>query len=350
MACSKLVQEIALKGESVPERHFVKQDHVIPPAIDAPSRLWEHTLLIDYSLLSSSSSLTHQKELTRLHYALKHWGCFQVINHDITSSFLEELMKVAKEFFSLPIEDKLRYSVGDDFFNGYSNANEIVDNNALNWCDRLFLTVVPEDQRRLEFWPKNPENFRDILNEYSESLRLMLEVLLKAVARSLGLEEDGFLRQHGDQGSISTRLGMYPPCPHPDRVYGVRPHSDESTITVLLQDKDVPEGLHVLKDDQWFKVPVTPGALFINLGDFGEVMSNGIFKSVMHRVVTNPVKERVSVAAFCTPHPETDVEPIAELVSSNRPKMYNKVNKMTFKQIYMHTYPQGKKVVDALHV
>ncbi|KAK9698969.1 hypothetical protein RND81_08G144600 [Saponaria officinalis] len=340
----KLVQEIALKGESVPKTHLLKDDHVIPPAIDAPSQLWTHSLLIDYSLISSSSS----NELAKLHSALKDWGCFQVINHEMTNSFLEELLQVTKDFFNLPLEEKLKYSITNDFFNGYGNANELVNNVALNWSDRLFLTVFPDDQHRLEFWPQKPHNFRDILNEYSVKLRVMLEVILKAMARSLDLEEDRLLSQHGDRGTISTRFGIYPPCLLPEQVYGVHPHSDESTITVLLQDNDVVDGLHIQNGDQWFKVPVIPGALFINLGDYAEVMSNGIYKSVMHRVMTNPVKARVSIAAFCTPEPETEVEPIAELINSNRPKKYKKLNKKIFKQIYKHTYPQGKKVVDAL--
>jgi len=58
----------------------------------------------------------------------------------------------------------------------------------------------------------------------------------------------------------------------PDHVLGFKPHADGSTITFLLQDKQV-EGLQVLKDDQWFKVPIIPDALFINVGDQIEVIT-----------------------------------------------------------------------------
>lgn len=78
---SKLVQEIARKGEGVPERFILKEGQTLH-AIDANPTLWEETLLIDLSLLSpddtSSSTSAQQKELSKLHYALKHWGCFQV--------------------------------------------------------------------------------------------------------------------------------------------------------------------------------------------------------------------------------------------------------------------------------
>jgi isopenicillin N synthase-like dioxygenase len=59
----------------------------------------------------------------------------------------------------------------------------------------------------------------------------------------------------------------------PDHVLGVKPHADGSSLTNLLQDKQV-EGLQVLKDNQWFKVPIIPDALVINVGDLLEVGNN----------------------------------------------------------------------------
>ena len=95
--------------------------------------------------------------------------------------------------------------------------------------------------------------------------------MLKAMARCLDLKDDSVIKEHGERGSIDTRFGIYPRCARPDQVYGVHLNSDRSTITILLPDKNVAEGLHIQKDDQWFKVPVIPGALFINAGDYAEV-------------------------------------------------------------------------------
>ena len=100
---------------------------------------------------------------------------------------------------------------------------------------------------------------------------MMFEVILKAMARSLELREDCFLKDHGERGLLETRFAFYPPCSRPDKVYGVRPHSDRSFISMVLPDKNVPESLHILKDDKWFNVPVIPGALVVVLGDFAEV-------------------------------------------------------------------------------
>ncbi|KAL5081901.1 hypothetical protein RYX36_010322 [Vicia faba] len=71
-------------------------------------------------------------------------------------------------------------------------------------------------------------------------------------------------------------------------------------------DKEV-EGLQVLIDDKWINVPAIPNALVVNLGDQMQIMSNGIFKSQMHRVVTNTEKLRMSIATFNEPEPENQV-------------------------------------------
>ncbi|KAL2901266.1 Codeine O-demethylase [Bienertia sinuspersici] len=280
---------------------------VIIPAIDASFSLWEDTLLIDFLLLSEKSS-SAQNQLSKLHSALNHWGCFQVINHGMTTSFLDELLDDSRQ-------KKLKCSIAEDFFNGYGNGAAIA---GANWNDRLFLTVYPEDQRKLQVWPQKPQNFRQTLHEFCLSLRIMVEVILKAMARSLELTEDSFLNEHGEQGTIDTRFGIYPPCSRPDEVYGVHPHSDRSSITILLQDNDVSEGLHIQK----------------------KMINGSRFQSSLeHYLLILETLRKFSVAAFCTPEPENDVGPINKLVSPKQPQLFKKVNMKTYKQLFFETYP-----------
>lgn len=65
---------------------------------------------------------------------------------------------------------------------------------------------------------------------------MMFDVLLKAMAKSIRLDENSFLNQM-DGGVIATTFAMYPRCSSPDRVYGIHPHTDGSTITTLLPDR-----------------------------------------------------------------------------------------------------------------
>ncbi|KAL2929789.1 Protein SRG1 [Bienertia sinuspersici] len=336
---SKLVQEIARKGNDIPEEYLHKNG--FPEAIDAPD-LWRHDLLIDLSLLSSS-----KLELEKLQSALSEWGCFQVINHGIESSFLEDLIEISKQFFALPLEEKLKCSAADDIFQGYGNDMVYAGAQTVNWNDRLFLTLYPDEKRKLQFWPTKPEKFGGMIDEYSTKLATIIETIYKAMARSLNLEEDCFLKHQGKRGLMTGRFSLYPRCPCPERVLGVKPHSDGATITFLLAEKEV-DGLEVLKDDRWYKVPVIPGALFVNFGDLGEVMTNGKFKSVMHRVVTNDTKDRISVAAFCTPEDEKEIGPVSDLVSIHQPQLYKRFNIHEFRQMFFENYAQGHRTLDAL--
>jgi isopenicillin N synthase-like dioxygenase len=104
------------------------------------------------------------------------------------------------------------------------------------------------------------------------------------MAKSLKLEEDCFLNECGERDAMFMRINYYPPCPMPDHVLGLKPHTDGSSITFVLQDKEA-EGLQVLKDNQWFKIPIIPDALVINVGDQLEVGTSGLYLLLFKLIV-----------------------------------------------------------------
>ncbi|KAL1189118.1 Protopine O-dealkylase [Cardamine amara subsp. amara] len=76
-----------------------------------------------------------------------------------------------------------------------------------------------------------------------------------------------------------------------------------------------------------------------------EIMSNGIYKSPVHRVVTNREKERIYVATFCVPGPDREIQPVDGLVSEGRPRLYKPVKK--YVELYFETYQQGRRPIEA---
>ncbi|KAK2446787.1 2-oxoglutarate (2OG) and Fe(II)-dependent oxygenase superfamily protein [Trifolium repens] len=336
---SKSAQELALNPENVPNNYIHKEggvgfrDALLPSEsddIDIP--------VVDIANLAS------QQELRKLHSALSSWGLFQATNHGMTSLFLDKVREISKQFFDLPKEEKQKYAREPNGIEGYGNDVIFSENQKLDWTDRVYLKVNPEDQRNLKLWPQKPNDFRNTIEQYNESLRQLYEVVLRAIAKSLNLEEDCFLKECGEAASMFMRFNYYPPCPMPDHVLGVKPHADGSSITFLLQDKEV-EGLQVLKDNQWFKVPIIPDALVINVGDQIEIMSNGIFQSPVHRVVTNAEKERLTVATFCIPDSEKEIKPVDKLVNESRPINYRPVK--NFVDIYFQYYQKGRRPIEA---
>lgn len=103
--------------------------------------------------------------------------------------------------------------------------------------------------------------------------QVVIEQFFKGMARSLELDENCFLDMYGENAMMDTRFNLYPPCPRPDKVIGVKPHADGSAFTLLLPDKDV-EGLQFLKDGKWYKAPIVPDTILINVGDQIEVRSH----------------------------------------------------------------------------
>lgn len=75
-------------------------------------------------------------------------------------SFLDEVHGVTNEFFSLPMEEKMKCARPKDDIDGYGNDSVFSEKQTLDWNDRLYLNVKPETQRKLKVWPQNPKNFR----------------------------------------------------------------------------------------------------------------------------------------------------------------------------------------------
>lgn len=94
---------------------------------------------------------------------------------------------------------------------------------------------------------------------------------MRAMAKVLELKEECFLNQFDEKTSMYARFNYYPHCKRPDLVFGLKPHSDASAMTILLLDKEV-GGLQVHKNAEWFDVPVLPNSLLVVVGDGMEVL------------------------------------------------------------------------------
>lgn len=74
--------------------------------------------------------------------------------------FLDEVRKVTKLFFHLPMQEKRNVSREYNDMEGYGHDTDPSQQKKLDWTDRLRITLYPEDQRQLKFWPKSPQAFR----------------------------------------------------------------------------------------------------------------------------------------------------------------------------------------------
>lgn len=74
--------------------------------------------------------------------------------------FLDEIRKVSRQFFHMPMEEKQKYARPVDGVEGYGNDLILFENQLHDWVDRLVLFVSPQDKQNLQYWPENPLYFR----------------------------------------------------------------------------------------------------------------------------------------------------------------------------------------------
>src|SRR4051812_31155350 len=73
--------------------------------------------------------------------------------------------------------------------------------------------------------------------------------------------------------------------------------------------------LCALKDGTWVDVPPMRHAVVVNIGDQLEVITNGRYKSVLHRVMMPTDGTRMSIASFYTPGADAVISPAPALVA-----------------------------------
>ncbi|TVU02452.1 hypothetical protein EJB05_52040 [Eragrostis curvula] len=345
-----LVQELATKVQQPPSR-YVQPEQYHPISLRVSAETPERIPVIDLSRLLAADG--GADEAIKLRLALQSWGLFLVDNHEIETSLMDDLINASREFFRQPLDEKQKCSnvIGGKNLQveGYGNDQARFEDQTLDWSDRLHLKVEPEDERNLDLWPKHPKSFRAILQEYRMNCKRIKDCILRAMAETLGLNEDYFISQFSVKAPTFARFNYYPPCPRPDLVFGFKPHSDAGVLTILLMDKDV-GGLQILRDGKWYDVPTNPHRLLINLGDYTEIMSNGIFKSPVHRAVANAEKERISLAMFHGLDPEKEIEPTADLLNEEQPARYRKLKAKEYLAGFYEHFCRGTRFIDSVKI
>ncbi|XP_041024769.1 protein SRG1-like [Juglans microcarpa x Juglans regia] len=286
-------------------------------------------------------------ELQKLHSSCKDWGLFQIVNHGVTSSLLNKLKQEIEEFFNLSMEEKTKYKVRPGDSEGYGTVIRSKDQK-LDWGDRFYMLINPIQRRKPHLFPKLPSSLRNTLESYFSELQELAMTLVGLMGKCLNIDKREIEELFVD-GMQSMRMACYPPCPQPELVVGVTPHSDASGITILHQVNGV-EGLQIKKDGVWMPVNFLPDALVVNVGDIMEILSNGAYKSIEHRVTVNAEKERISVALFFNPKFEAEIGPVKSLLNTNSPPLFGRIGMEEYVKGFFSRYLNGKSNVDKMKI
>ncbi|OMO95480.1 Oxoglutarate/iron-dependent dioxygenase [Corchorus olitorius] len=270
--------------------------------------------------LSNIEEASRRKQIVdQVRVASEEWGFFQVINHGIPLSVLDEMIDGVKKFNEQNLELKKEIYSRDPKMKVKFNSNyDLYTSHTADWRDTLTLSFLDSDPDYNEM----PEVCRKPAMDYIKCMKKLGVTLFELLSEALGLQPD-HLGSLGCTRGCSIVCHYYPACPQPELTLGVRKHADAGILTLLLQNEI--SGLQVLREGQWFDVQPIRGALVVNIGDLLQMISNDKFKSVKHRALATPVGPRISVPCFFSGHAtllDHPFGPIKELTSEANPPRY----------------------------
>ncbi|GFY91710.1 ethylene-forming enzyme [Actinidia rufa] len=246
--------------------------------------------------------------------ACENWGFFELMNHGISHELMDTVEMLTKGHYKKCMEQRFKEMVANKGLEAVQS--EIND---LDWESTFFLRHLPVSN--IFEIPDLEEDYRKTMKEFAEKLEKLAEQLLDLLCENLELEK-GYLKKafYGSKGpTFGTKVSNYPPCPCPELIKGLRAHTDAGGLILLFQDDKV-SGLQLLKDGEWVDVPPMKHSIVINLGDQLEVITNGKYKSVMHRVIAQPDGNRMSIASFYNPGSDAVIYPAPALVEKEEQK------------------------------
>lgn len=258
---------------------------------------------------------------SRLNEAAHEFGFFYLLGHGVQPKQAQEVFRLAREFFALPLEVKKEISqLNSPQFRGYSRLGGERTNGEVDWREQIDIgperTVIKgaTGYMRLEGpnqWPLSPANFRAVFEKWEVTLFALGQQLIQHWAVSLGAAQDIFDAAFANQSGTLIKVIHYPG--RTGHLNGVGAHKDAGLLTLLLLEDDS-VGLQVeLSPGQWLDVPPLPGSFVVNIGELFEVATGGYLRATRHRVLAPPPGvDRLSVAYFFNPDLEAKV-PIIEL-------------------------------------
>ncbi|XP_004486022.1 gibberellin 2-beta-dioxygenase-like [Cicer arietinum] len=278
--------------------------------------------------------LTDPEAKTLIVKACKEVGFFKVVNHGVPLELMSNLENEALRFFTKPQTEKDRAGPPDPF--GYG-SKRIGSNGDVGWVEYILLNTNPHvfSSKSISIFRENRLNLRCAVEDYIEAMKKMCCMVLELMAEGLGIERKNELSRllKDEKSDCCFRMNHYPPCPEVQlrNVVGFGEHTDPQIISVLRSNST--SGLQIcLSDGTWLSVPPDHTSFFINVGDTLQVLTNGRFKSVKHRVMADTTKSRLSMIYFGGPPLSEKIVPLPSLMLKKEESLYKEFTWCEYKK------------------
>ncbi|KAJ7837906.1 2OG-Fe-II oxygenase [Mycena leptocephala] len=246
---------------------------------------------------------TQRKALANeIRAASENVGFFYLTNHGIPDDIIQAALAGGKQLFALPHDAKMEpdiictrgYRPAGGFNIDPTQKGDLVESMIVGW--------EPKDGA-----PQVENN---------DCGRHLAGHMYSLIALAMEQNEDFF-------ASSVLRFLRYPEVA--EETNGTGSHA-EYVFTVLWQ-QPARKGLQVLTPaGEWIDVPPIPGHLIVNLGDQMSRLTNGVFRSAQHRVISQPGGERYSIPLFFFADFDAPLEPLPRFISTAQPIRYETVS------------------------
>ncbi|EFJ15345.1 2-oxoglutarate-iron(II)-dependent oxygenase [Selaginella moellendorffii] len=271
-----------------PSHRAVK--HLIIPGVEIP--------VIDMAALESD----REKFVQTLCKASSEWGIFQVLIFLLREFICSQLRKIIFKIFYFLFKEKMKYYTEEVFV-------------PVRYC----MSMTPSQETHMEWHDHFQHYFSNREKEHPWPKKPACYKLMSALSEGLGLDSNRLVKSFGDSEMI-LRSNYYLPCPNPDLALGMNGHTDSGGLTILFEDQV--GGLQARKGDLWYDLKPIKNAFIVNIADQLEILSNGKYKSIEHRVLVQPDQTRLSIVAFCNPSRDAVIGPLPELIDEQNPPLY----------------------------
>ncbi|KXN88170.1 hypothetical protein AN958_07629 [Leucoagaricus sp. SymC.cos] len=282
-------------------------------------------------LLNEGSSPEARKETANaLHNACMNYGFFYLnIAAYVNPKEPEELARLGREFFGLPLEEKDEISLSkQDHARGYQRLKENVTNGKADNHEGIdFYKPVEDPDKTKPLWGENQwptvPTFREKYEVWVEKMKKLGLIVMEAMAEGLGMTKAEWaeLRAQVNDSFWVMRIIGYPPLPNDHDGFSCGAHKDYGCLTCVahllakqvplnedasfLYADPTPNALQVFlprsgvrqsdtsglpaeegaEEGIWITADPIEGCVVCNIGEMWEIWTNGLYRSTLHRVV-----------------------------------------------------------------
>jgi len=291
--------------------------------------------LVDIGGLGAAKPLVRRAVVDAIRAACLSKGFFYIANHGIAPSLIEAVLRESRNFFDLPLTERLKVRRECSICHrGYEpmGGQDLEQTGTPDLKEAFYLGVeLPEDDPRVlarkvnhgpNQWPYGLPGFRGVMEDYFAAMLELSVRLMGAVALSLDLAEDHFAGFCAEPVAL-LRLLHYPQqaANASSGEKGCGAHTDWGAITLLLQDDA--GGLQIRDPVHgWLHAPPLPDTFVVNIGDLIARWTNDRYHSTEHRVINLSGRDRYSVPFFFDGNPDYLVTCLPGCSDAGNPPKY----------------------------